>query len=89
MEQNLLREKYGKNLTPQQQEHVESIIARCSEWIYSKYAMGQQEHGGDLWRKDIMPKAILEEAIDLVVYGFTLLDQLREKGIELGEELPD
>jgi hypothetical protein len=42
----------------------------------TKYVAGQQEHGGELWRKPILGE-LLEETIDLAVYAETLSDQMQ------------
>jgi len=84
-----LRKKYGKNMTEHQCDHIEGVIKRFAERAYEKYAAGQEEHGGDLWRKDIVLEELKSEAIDFVVYALTLEDQIKRSGAILGERLPD
>ena len=83
-----LREKYGQDMTGAQCAHVERIIEDFAEAVYKKYAAGQKEHGGDLWLKPIVPQAIMEEALDMVVYASTLLEQLRMRNVVLGDFEP-
>jgi hypothetical protein len=38
--------------------------------IKAKYAAGQEEHGGELWMKNVTPE-IVAEIVDLIVYVYT------------------
>lgn len=53
--------------------------------ILTKYAAGQAEHGGQLWRKTGIIDMAIEEAVDQVIYLLTLRDQLVAAGISLGD----
>ena len=55
--------------------HVQRILARLNADLTAKYEVGQQEHGGNLWEKPGMLTRAIEEAIDLVVYLYTLQEQ--------------
>ena len=68
-------------MTPEQEAHLSSIIAKATHDIDAKYRRGQQEHGGDLWRQPGLLKMAIEEAIDQVVYLYTLQDDLVKKGL--------
>ena len=55
--------------------HLSRILSAVTIELRSKYLRGQQEHCGRLWLKpEILEKAI-EEALDLVVYLYTLREQ--------------
>jgi hypothetical protein len=57
--------------------HVTRILTRFNKELTKKYEQGQQEHGGNLWLKSGMLDLAIEEVIDLVVYLYTLREQLR------------
>jgi hypothetical protein len=85
-----LRNQFGQQLTTEQQEHIEGIITRFAIRAYKKYADGEHEHGGDLWKKAIILPELINETIDQVVYADTLEQQIRESGVQLGNpELAD
>lgn len=46
-----------------------------SEAVREKYERGQREHGGDLFRKSVLPH-LVEEVVDLVVYVAVLQEQI-------------
>ena len=70
-------------MTPKQ--HANKIADEARELIFKKYMAGQEEHGGQLWRKKGLLNQAIMEAIDQVVYLLTLWDQLEEKNITLGD----
>lgn len=59
--------------------HLQRILTTFTADARAKYEAGQSEHGGELWEKDGMLEHAIEEAIDLVVYLYTLREQ-RAKG---------
>jgi hypothetical protein len=58
--------------------HLTRILNYLSSAITDKYHRGQQEHGGQLWRKAGMLAHAEAEMLDLCVYIPTLRDQLTE-----------
>ena len=55
--------------------HLQRILTQFNADARAKYEAGQVEHGGDLWRKPGMLDHAIEEAIDLVVYLYTMREQ--------------
>ena len=70
-------------LTLEQEAHLQKIQSEFAADLAAKYRAGQQEHGGNIWEKRGMLEHAIEEAIDQVVYLYTLRDQLRAKGINV------
>lgn len=69
---------FGRMMTPEREDHIASILKRFHERADAKYRKGQAEHGGNLWdltKEQLIDNAI-EEAVDQVVYLFTLKDKL-------------
>ena len=64
------------------QAHLSRIINQFTRDVSEKYDAGQREHGGNLWEKPGMIEHALEEAIDMVVYLYTLKEQ-RDRGMKL------
>ncbi len=65
-------------MTPQQEKHLKSVTKAASALIESKYRAGQEQHGGDLFAKDVnelIDEAILE-AVDQLVYLITAKNKL-------------
>lgn len=60
--------------------HLARILGQFSADAHAKYQAGQREHGGKLWEKPGMLDRAIEEAIDMVVYLYTLREQ-RDKGM--------
>ena len=58
--------------------HLQRILTRFNADARGKYEHGQREHGGNLWQKPGMLDSAIEEAIDLVVYLYTLKEQCEE-----------
>jgi hypothetical protein len=75
-----------KKMSPEQEQHLKLIIGTFSKSMDAKYRKGQQEHGGDLWRKKGLIDMAIEEALDQVCYLVTLKRQLEEAGIQLGDK---
>lgn len=62
------------------EEHAQKIAKLFSDLMLPKYLKGAEEHGGHLWefsKTKLLDNAI-DEAIDQVVYLFTLRDQLKQ-----------
>ena len=55
--------------------HVKRILDQFNKDLHAKYEAGQEEHGGNLWEKNGMLAHAIAEAIDLVVYLYTLQEQ--------------
>ena len=55
--------------------HVKRILDQFGRDLHAKYEAGQKEHGGNLWEKPGMLAHAIAEAIDLVVYLYTLQEQ--------------
>jgi len=64
-------------MTPDQEAHLKRILKNFSTDADAKYAHGQAEHGGNLWEKPHMLDNAIAEAIDLVIYLYTLREQQR------------
>lgn len=58
--------------------HLKRILDQFNADLSAKYAAGQREHGGNLWQKGGMINHAIEEAIDMVVYLYTLKEQMEE-----------
>ena len=68
-------------MSPRQEKHLLSIKETFMQLVDAKYRKGQKEHGGDLFAKSpeqLIDNAI-DEAIDQVVYLFTLRDKLLKR----------
>jgi hypothetical protein len=63
-------------MTAPHDAHVERILTQFNADLRAKYDAGQREHGGNLWEKPGMLEHAIEEAIDLVVYLYTLREQI-------------
>lgn len=57
------------------ESHLDRIVENFSADVRAKYESGQREHGGNLWEKGGMLENALAEALDLVVYLYTLKEQ--------------
>jgi hypothetical protein len=64
-------------MTSEQEEHLARIICKFTQDVSNKYRTGQAEHGGNLFDKPNLPM-LMEEVQDLVVYAYTLKDQIQE-----------
>lgn len=58
--------------------HLRLVKQRLSEHLVEKYKAGQREHGDQMWERPSLVTAgdLLDEVVDLAVYGYTLLDHL-------------
>ena len=65
-------------MTPEHEEHLQTIKDKFCELVDKKYRKGQAEHGGKLWEKDCLLEAT-PESIDIFVYIITEL--LKRKNI--------
>ncbi len=70
-------------MTPEHEAHLAHLKAEFTADIDAKYRAGQEHHGGNIWEKKGMLANAIEEAIDQVVYLYTLRDQLKKKGIDV------
>lgn len=68
-------------------EHALEIAREISENVIEKYKLGQEEHGGYLWERDIVAD-MTGEIIDQVIYYATLRQQIQEVAVAL-EKLQD
>ncbi len=68
----------GKEMTREQEDHLESIKLYFVSASDKKYRAGQAEHGGNLFDMDTIQllDCAIEEAIDQVVYLITLRQKL-------------
>jgi hypothetical protein len=66
--------------------HLTRILSEFNADARAKYEAGQEEHGGNLWEKPGMIEHALAEAIDLVVYLYTLRDQQRRSFVPTGRD---
>jgi hypothetical protein len=62
-------------MTPEQESHLERVRVQVLADIDAKYRQGQAEHGGNLWEKPGLLDEAIKEAIDLVVYLYSLREQ--------------
>ncbi len=60
-------------------DHMNRIIAWFSLHMSQKYTIGQEEHGGRLWRKNVC-KMLRDEIIDLSVY-YEVLEQQYDQAV--------
>lgn len=67
-------------MTDEQSKHVTGIEERVASRIFTKYAKGAEEHGGNLWDHD--PLWLIEAALDEVSDLATYLETLKEKIVE-------
>ena len=58
--------------------HIASILRWLQQALTDKYILGQEEHGGQLWKKPGALHNATEEVLDLVTYHATAKDQLRQ-----------
>jgi hypothetical protein len=65
------------------EQHLARILAEFSLDLDAKYRAGQEEHGGNMWEKKGMLTHAIQEAIDQVVYLYTLREQMRARGIDI------
>ena len=70
--------KIPEGMSPKQEAHLAGILRRFVQEADAKYRKGQQEHGGDLWKKPGMLGFLREECLDFVVYADTLQAQIQE-----------
>ncbi len=67
--------------------HLTRILDRFSADTRAKYESGQREHGGNLWEKPGMLEQAIEEAIDMVVYLYTLQEQRDRRLVLTGRDV--
>ena len=76
---NPITHAVGAPMDAAHEAHLARIIREFNADLTAKYEAGQQEHGGSLWEKHGMLDNAIAEAIDLVVYLYTLRERL-DKG---------
>lgn len=79
----LVRTLSGAGAIHDPETHIDHILAEFTAEARAKYEAGQSEHGGNLWEKRGMLTHAIEEAIDQVIYLYTLRQQLRDRGIDV------
>lgn len=67
-----------KKVTPEQENHLAEIKNSFETLVDIKYRKGQEEHGGDLFKKGILDlvEDALNEAIDQFVYLITIRNKI-------------
>ncbi len=80
--------KSESHMEPDQESHLQRIMARFSVALSKKYRAGQKEHGGSLWLKRGLLDRAIEEAIDQAIYLMTLREQI-ENGFDAAEMLDE
>jgi hypothetical protein len=70
------------------EDHQEAILGKFRSEFQDKYAIGQREHGGRLWKKPVFPM-LKQEAMDFVSYVWTLEDQLIDVRVLLAQAIQD
>lgn len=66
-----------KRMTDAQESHLARVISKFTKDVTVKYVDGQSRHGGNLFDKSNLPM-LLEEVQDMVVYAYTLQDQINK-----------
>lgn len=67
-------------MEPEQEKHLKEIKREFCDQVDSKYRHGQQEHGGDLFRKS--PLDLVNEAINENLDQFVYLKSARDKMLQ-------
>lgn len=62
--------------------HLQRILEAVNRDLSLKYRGGQTEHGGRLWMKPNLLDEAIKEALDLVVYLYTLKEQQERRSEE-------
>jgi hypothetical protein len=63
-------------MTGEHGAHCDEVLSAFTRDARAKYARGQAEHGGELWRKTGLLEHAKQEIQDLVTYAYTLQQQL-------------
>lgn len=58
----------SERMSPEHEAHLARIVAGVSTDIAAKYRKGQEEHGGQLWRKPNLLTEARNEALDQLTY---------------------
>lgn len=66
-------------MTPRSRRNLGRILREVPKRIEQKYRKGSMEHGDDLFEIDLVDEAI-DEAIDLIIYLYTLRAGLKKRG---------
>lgn len=62
-------------MTPEQELHLAEIKADFIKQVDAKYRKGQEEHGGNLWKKPGVLEMLMDECVDFFVYAYVLRQQ--------------
>ena len=62
---------------PSDEHHIQAILAMFEHDATAKYRKGILEHGGHLWEKSGLIDEAINEAIDQVIYLYTLKAQIK------------
>lgn len=76
-------------MTDETWKHLGKIRDDFDDLVVAKYVAGQNEHGGQLWKKKGLIDMAIDEAVDQVVYLLTLKKQIEDSGVELGSILDE
>lgn len=67
-------------MTPQQEQHLQAVVKAAAELIETKYRIGQEKHGGNLF--ELSSSQLLDEALmevtDLFVYLLTVKQKISD-----------
>ena len=69
-------------MNAESERHLRSILRQATRRINAKYRQGNREHGGgNLTAKKAaqLMEDLLDECIDLIVYGLTLKEKLAKR----------
>lgn len=62
-------------MTEEQENHLLEIKAEFLHQVDKKYRKGQEEHGGNLWKKPGVLEMLMDECVDFFVYAYVLKQQ--------------
>lgn len=68
-----------------QESHLQSIQQKTWDAVGAKYKKGQQEHGGNLWDRNVF-QDLIDESVDQITYALTA-DYKRRQAISLIENV--
>ena len=64
-------------MNTERQRHAEAAILAFQKRFMAKQEKGQNEHGGDIWRKPVL-EHMAEEILDQWAYYFVLAEHLKQ-----------
>ncbi len=68
-------------MTTEQEAHLDEIKYAFVKAVDAKYRKGQEEHGGNLWKKPGVLEMLMEECVDFWVYAYVLKQQRDDPSI--------